>query len=918
MSHTGSLAYSLPLPLLGSLLVLAYCPSGLAQLGPVRGDDDYVDHFSMEEQLRRVLVDGEDRFNWLTPEAHARLKTDDGTSISQKIAELHDFDAPTMVDVQLVGFEGDGNGEVELAAEKLERHLDMLRMAGVRSHVMHPDDESDATITGATVSGPTTAGGAPGRRGAGGAGAAGNDHNNERWANAVHHDLAVRHKVMFRVRRAPASVATAINKVIDDRVVGREESFLPISVVDDIVRADYVGSQRALSYAIYILNPKLGSVVRGGTHTTPVYWCVARPMRALQANVMTTLVGYPVSCFSSVSTAWFLIVRVSSCPALPRLTPTSSASSSPSSSPSSSSSPPPPPPLLLSSAIPALPRYLQDPSLDRCGVTMWVGNERYMWLDITAGPATLGPRTSGTGVVLEDSLPRLQVHPHHGAFGGSAAAAADDAGGKGAHNRPQEGFVAHLAAFVQRATLHLVTPTAAYFPVDYKRTVTVHLVVIHDGDDGEDDALDGGGDAADREDGEAPPKDAEERSRERWAAYTRAVEGMALPGQTVNVVHHRIRFDECELCVSSLANSLRSHTTMARGLGLGTMVHEYIDGKEMARWLRHFDDKFWGLQDAASPREGVTPVFVYELSRRRTPLLLDRFHQALSFRDIVVAVRTDVRQMLLDMECNGNHLTMSPRDPTRAAFAATIQTVWGVAPSHLRWDPLRHEIATDHAWAVGSTPFGPFGSGGPGGLGVSFSQHDAAARNAVFSDVNATITTLVETLKPFLHTGRLLSEVLPPEYYLSFVERWNFLKTELFRSAHFLSLHNFNQSLYHSQSVRRDAAALAEILTRVAATSLEHRIHCAGSTRHTGDAIAAGLAGLATLGTGGGPGAVHEGVYDADRTLLSVLAFLCLGLAAFCYGNWLRYGVVEAGASVLRGGGLQASRKLQYYKDPSI
>jgi hypothetical protein len=66
---------------------------------------------------------------------------------------------------------------------------------------------------------------------------------------------------------------------------------------------------------------------------------------------------------------------------------------------------------------------------------------------------------------------------------------------------------------------------------------------------------------------------------------------MALADQTVTVVRHRVHFEDCELCVASLAHALRSHTSTIVGSSVGTRVHEHVDSKEMARWLRHFEDR---------------------------------------------------------------------------------------------------------------------------------------------------------------------------------------------------------------------------------------------------------------------------------------------------------------------------------------
>lgn len=41
-----------------------------------------------------------------------------------------------------------------------------------------------------------------------------------------------------------------------------------------------------------------------------------------------------------------------------------------------------------------------------CPGTLWVAKDHYAWVDLTAGPVTYGPRTSGEGLVWE-SLPRI-------------------------------------------------------------------------------------------------------------------------------------------------------------------------------------------------------------------------------------------------------------------------------------------------------------------------------------------------------------------------------------------------------------------------------------------------------------------------------------------------------------------------------
>jgi hypothetical protein len=41
-----------------------------------------------------------------------------------------------------------------------------------------------------------------------------------------------------------------------------------------------------------------------------------------------------------------------------------------------------------------------------CATPLWVGRQRYVWVDLTAAPTTWGPHASGPGVVLPSTLPR--------------------------------------------------------------------------------------------------------------------------------------------------------------------------------------------------------------------------------------------------------------------------------------------------------------------------------------------------------------------------------------------------------------------------------------------------------------------------------------------------------------------------------
>uniref|UniRef100_A0A0D9YS37 DUF7906 domain-containing protein n=1 Tax=Oryza glumipatula TaxID=40148 RepID=A0A0D9YS37_9ORYZ len=88
------------------------------------------------------------------------------------------------------------------------------------------------------------------------------------------------------------------------------------------------------------------------------------------------------------------------------------------------------------------------------------------------------------------------------------------------------------------------------------------------------------------------------------------------------------------------------------------------------------------------------PIFWFIHSE---PLLLDKHYQAKSLSNMVVVVQSEVDSWESHLQCNG-------RRPVKAAIAATSEYVSGLLPSHLAYSPA-HETATeDWTWSVGCNP----------------------------------------------------------------------------------------------------------------------------------------------------------------------------------------------------------------------
>nr|CAB3468270.1 unnamed protein product [Digitaria exilis] len=99
-----------------------------------------------------------------------------------------------------------------------------------------------------------------------------------------------------------------------------------------------------------------------------------------------------------------------------------------------------------------------SPGYSRCLGPMWTGKDRYIWIDLGAGPVNYGPALSGDGV-----LPRGEFHPL-----------------ATLHGRPksEKALLADLASLVLSAYKSLLVPSLRT-PVHYEDSLLIRFVHIH-------------------------------------------------------------------------------------------------------------------------------------------------------------------------------------------------------------------------------------------------------------------------------------------------------------------------------------------------------------------------------------------------------------------------------------------------------
>ncbi|VFQ95769.1 unnamed protein product [Cuscuta campestris] len=123
--------------------------------------------------------------------------------------------------------------------------------------------------------------------------------------------------------------------------------------------------------------------------------------------------------------------------------------------------------------------------------------------------------------------------------------------------------------------------------------------------------------------------------------------------------------------------------------------------------------------------------------------LLDRYHQAVAFKDMVIAVRMKSTQAVSDYSCNGRHVFSQTRELERPLVGSILQSMWGVSPKHLLWGPKHNSTFVDDTWSVGNTPFRPFSDISS----LSFVQKDAARRNVLLTNLNSSLTSAIDVVE---------------------------------------------------------------------------------------------------------------------------------------------------------------------------
>eukprot|EP01112_Ceratiomyxa_fruticulosa_P019771 TRINITY_DN6558_c0_g1_i1.p1 TRINITY_DN6558_c0_g1~~TRINITY_DN6558_c0_g1_i1.p1 ORF type:complete len:730 (+),score=129.79 TRINITY_DN6558_c0_g1_i1:2321-4510(+) len=405
--------------------------------------------------------------------------------------------------------------------------------------------------------------------------------------------------------------------------------------------------------------------------------------------------------------------------------------------------------------------------------------QRYMWLDMNAGPLTYGPLFLGDGLVTQSLLPNAINY-----------------------YRPSEGMkvdnmIVDLVSFIRRTSDIIVRPSFYRMPLPPTKKLIIHLVMIHDHTIGE----------------------LEKSEKFDWEGIQNSLDSIP------RFYGHELEFRKTELSLlsnmyASMARtaSLKTHTSQTRSKPSSPnnnaeknnpnsrMVEasQYFDSEELHYWLSKSRES---LLEDEKPKSGAVeiPVFLFDISYKFV-LLLDRAFQAVSFPDMVIGIQTAQNELeTVDFGFDDEPVFFDPSDATRPVLSAILQTIWGISPTELSWNEIHNAVQTNSLWSASPTPFDFFSPY----KGLSFSHKDAALRNVLLMNLTKSVEKLVGILE---HITERQSTVDHMDWSDEFILRWNLLKFKKDRTLNYLNLHDFNGSYVFLRSLQHDVNALENIL----------------------------------------------------------------------------------------------------------
>ncbi|KAL5555779.1 hypothetical protein UlMin_038015 [Ulmus minor] len=138
--------------------------------------------------------------------------------------------------------------------------------------------------------------------------------------------------------------------------------------------------------------------------------------------------------------------------------------------------------------------------------------------------------------------------------------------------------------------------------------------------------------------------------------------GLLLADQSLRFKTYKVKYADCSICSFAISRSTNSYTSRFLFTNYTLIVNEYLDSKRLHQILSNSTDEFRRVAGFLEEDFGrILPVYVFDLDSHSI-VLLDRYHQSIAFKDMVIAMRTKNAQTVSDYSCNGRHVFTQTRE----------------------------------------------------------------------------------------------------------------------------------------------------------------------------------------------------------------------------------------------------------------
>ncbi|KAK4382849.1 hypothetical protein Sango_2833600 [Sesamum angolense] len=395
-----------------------------------------------------------------------------------------------------------------------------------------------------------------------------------------------------------------------------------------------------------------------------------------------------------------------------------------------------------------------------CLTDTWIGNQRWAFIDLTAGPFSWGPSVGGEGVRTEQSLPNVEktigavadptfdslVDPVRGDHHGSSLL-------ENPYIPYQRRMKEHQAIDILLAEIDIYE----LFSFKHCKGRKVKLALCEELDERMQDlknelqAFEG------EEYDESHKRKAMEalKRMENWNLFSDTHEkvrhikqlpidlkslmdglsSLVLPSQKVQFSPHMLPLSE-DPALAMAFSAARRAAAVPLLLVNGTYrktVRSYLDSSILQHQLQRLNDHASLKGSHAHSRSTLeVPIFWFI---HGDALLVDKHYQAKALSDMVIVVQSEPSSWESHLQCNGQSLLWDLRRPTKAALAAVSEHLAGLLPLHLVYS-LAHETAIeDWIWSVGCNPLSVTSQG----WHISQFQYDTIARSYILTTVEESI-----------------------------------------------------------------------------------------------------------------------------------------------------------------------------------